>query len=132
VYSRYPFQLFLEQLLFHRPSSAGTSRLQRNLRRRKAQLPAQHRLPATTATQAEVTAAYLQYVRNAARFGQILPRLFSYGREVISVIANSRGLSVADLVLVQPGSTPITISHTVRRAVCVKQYRRGQFARLHP
>jgi fatty acid CoA ligase FadD28 len=37
---------------------------------------------------------------------------------------------VADLVLVSPGSIPITTSGKVRRAACVEQYRHNQFARL--
>ncbi|MGB7146032.1 hypothetical protein, partial [Mycobacterium sp.] len=37
---------------------------------------------------------------------------------------------VADLVVVQPGSIPITTSGKVRRAACVEQYQQDQFARL--
>ena len=51
-------------------------------------------------------------------------------REVTKAISNSHGLSVADLVLVPPGSIPLTTSGKVRRATCVEQYRHGQFARL--
>jgi fatty acid CoA ligase FadD28 len=51
-------------------------------------------------------------------------------REVTSAISNSHGLGVADLVLVPPGSIPITTSGKVRRAACVEQYRHGEFARL--
>lgn len=51
-------------------------------------------------------------------------------REVTSAISNSHGLGVADLVLVPPGSIPITTSGKVRRAACVDQYRHGQFVRL--
>ncbi len=43
---------------------------------------------------------------------------------------NSHGLSVADLVLVSPGSIPITTSGKIRRRACVEQYRQDQFARL--
>ena len=50
--------------------------------------------------------------------------------EVTSAISKSHGLSVADLVLVPPGSIPITTSGKVRRAACVEQYRQKQFARL--
>jgi acyl-CoA synthetase (AMP-forming)/AMP-acid ligase II len=53
-------------------------------------------------------------------------------REVTSAISNSHGLSVADLVLVAPGSIPITTSGKIRRAACVEQYRHRQFARLEP
>ncbi|HUO36562.1 MAG TPA: AMP-binding protein [Mycobacterium sp.] len=51
-------------------------------------------------------------------------------REVTSALSASHGLSVADLVLVSPGSIPITTSGKVRRAACVEQYRQHQFARL--
>jgi fatty acid CoA ligase FadD28 len=51
-------------------------------------------------------------------------------REVTSAISNTHGLAVADVVLVSPGSIPITTSGKVRRAACVEQYRHGQFARL--
>jgi long-chain fatty acid adenylyltransferase FadD28 len=51
-------------------------------------------------------------------------------RKVTAAISNSHGLSVADLVLVAPGSIPITTSGKVRRAACVEQYRQDQFARL--
>jgi fatty acid CoA ligase FadD28 len=50
--------------------------------------------------------------------------------EVTSALSKSHGLSVADLVVVQPGSIPITTSGKVRRAACVEQYRQDQFARL--
>ncbi len=51
-------------------------------------------------------------------------------REVTSAISTSHGLSVADLVLVHPGSIPITTSGKVRRAECVRLYREDEFARL--
>jgi long-chain fatty acid adenylyltransferase FadD28 len=51
-------------------------------------------------------------------------------REVTSAISTSHGLSVADLVLVSPGSIPITTSGKVRRAECVQLYRDDEFARL--
>jgi fatty acid CoA ligase FadD28 len=51
-------------------------------------------------------------------------------REVISAISNSHGLGVADLVLVPPGSIPITTSGKIRRSDCIEQYRRNRFARL--
>jgi len=51
-------------------------------------------------------------------------------RKVTSAISNSHGLAVADLVLVAPGSIPITTSGKVRRAACVEQYRQDQFARV--
>jgi fatty acid CoA ligase FadD28 len=50
--------------------------------------------------------------------------------EVTAAISNSHGLSLADLVLVQPGSIPITTSGKVRRVACVEKYRHGEFARI--
>jgi long-chain fatty acid adenylyltransferase FadD28 len=50
--------------------------------------------------------------------------------EITSTISNSHGLGVADLVLVPPGSIPITTSGKVRRRACVEHYRLDQFARL--
>ncbi|OBB78486.1 acyl-CoA synthetase [Mycobacterium colombiense] len=52
-------------------------------------------------------------------------------RKVTSAVSNSHGVGVADLVVVTPGSIPITTSGKVRRATCVEQYRQGQFARLN-
>ncbi len=61
---------------------------------------------------------------------EVADKLTAVKREVTSAISNSHGLSVADLVLVAPGSIPITTSGKVRRASCVEQYRHGQFARV--
>jgi fatty acid CoA ligase FadD28 len=61
---------------------------------------------------------------------EALDKLDAVRREVASAIFNSHGLSVADLVLVPPGSIPITTSGKVRRTACVEQYRHGQFGRL--
>jgi long-chain fatty acid adenylyltransferase FadD28 len=57
-------------------------------------------------------------------------KLVAVKREVASAVSNLHGLGVADLVVVAPGSIPITTSGKVRRAACVEQYRHGQFARL--
>ncbi|HET9890750.1 MAG TPA: AMP-binding protein [Mycobacterium sp.] len=51
-------------------------------------------------------------------------------RKVTSAISDVHGVSVADLVMVAPGSIPITTSGKVRRAACVERYRQNQFARL--
>jgi len=40
------------------------------------------------------------------------------------------GLNAEDLVLVSPGSIPITTSGKVRRSACVESYRQDQFVRL--
>jgi fatty acid CoA ligase FadD28 len=59
-----------------------------------------------------------------------MDKLVSVKGEVSSAISNSHGLAVADLVLVAPGSIPITSSGKVRRAACAEQYRQNQFTRL--
>lgn len=51
-------------------------------------------------------------------------------REVTSAISKSHGLAIADLVLVAPGSIPITTSGKVRRQSCAEEYRGNRFARL--
>jgi fatty acid CoA ligase FadD28 len=51
-------------------------------------------------------------------------------RKVTSAISTGHGLGVADLVVVEPGSIPITSSGKVRRAACVERYRQNGFARL--
>jgi fatty acid CoA ligase FadD28 len=61
---------------------------------------------------------------------EAMDKLSTVKREVTSAISRSHGLRVADLVLVAPGSLPITTSGKVRRAACVEQYRNRQFTRL--
>ncbi|MGV0742678.1 AMP-binding protein [Mycolicibacterium sp. XJ870] len=61
---------------------------------------------------------------------EALERLDSVKREVTSAISKSHGLKITDLVMVPPGSIPITTSGKVRRASCVEQYRQDEFARL--
>ncbi len=51
-------------------------------------------------------------------------------REITSAISQSHGLSVLDLVLVAPGSIPVTTSGKTRRQACVEQYQRNRFTRL--
>ncbi|MFG1932897.1 AMP-binding protein [Mycobacterium sp. NPDC048908] len=61
---------------------------------------------------------------------EISDNLAAVRREVASAVYDVHGLSIADLVLVPPGSIPITTSGKVRRATCVEHYRHGQFDRL--
>jgi fatty acid CoA ligase FadD28 len=61
---------------------------------------------------------------------EALERLGVVKRDVTSAISKSHGLTVSDLVLVSPGSIPITTSGKVRRAECVERYRRDEFTRL--
>ncbi len=56
--------------------------------------------------------------------------LRSVKRDVISAISHSHQLRLADLVLVPPGSIPITTSGKVRRSACLEHYRQDEFERV--
>lgn len=51
-------------------------------------------------------------------------------RDVTAAISNSHGIAVADLVVVGPGSIPVTTSGKLRRQSSVAMYQRQEFARL--
>ena len=51
-------------------------------------------------------------------------------RDITSAISTAHGLAIADLVLVAPGSIPITTSGKIRGQSCAEEYRRNRFARL--
>jgi long chain fatty acid CoA FadD26 len=57
-------------------------------------------------------------------------RLRTVRQQVTSAISKSHGLRVADLVLVPPGSIPITTSGKIRRSSCIEVYRQDEFSRL--
>lgn len=57
-------------------------------------------------------------------------QLATLKREVTSAISSSHGLGAADVVLVAPGTIPITTSGKVRRSLCAEHYRRNEFVRL--
>jgi len=57
-------------------------------------------------------------------------RLRAVKAQVTSAISKSHGLRVADLVLVPPGSIPITTSGKIRRSSCLEVYRQDEFSRL--
>ena len=59
----------------------------------------------------------------AQRFGAVR-------RDVTIAISKSHGLSVADLVLVEHGSIPLTTSGKVRRRDCLHRYQHDEFNRL--
>ncbi|MGY4712889.1 AMP-binding protein [Mycolicibacterium sp. CBM1] len=61
---------------------------------------------------------------------EVKQKLESIKRDVTAAISNSHGIAVSDLVLVGPGSIPVTTSGKVRRAASVDLYQRKQFARL--
>lgn len=57
-------------------------------------------------------------------------RLNSVKHEVATAVWKSHNLRVGDLVLVSPGSIPITTSGKTRRSSCAELYREGEFERL--
>ena len=61
---------------------------------------------------------------------EALHRLRAVKQEVTSEISKSHGVRVADLVLVPPGSIPITTSGKIRRSSCVEFYQQDEFTRL--
>ncbi|HEY3995576.1 MAG TPA: AMP-binding protein [Mycobacterium sp.] len=72
----------------------------------------------------------LEFKKRDASDDEAENKLVAVKRQVTSAISNSHGLAVADLVLVAPGSIPITTSGKVRRSTCVEQYTQEQFVRL--
>jgi long-chain fatty acid adenylase/transferase FadD26 len=61
---------------------------------------------------------------------EIQQRLRAVRQQVTFAISKSHGLRVADLVLVPPGSIPITTSGKIRRSECLDVYRQDEFSRL--
>ncbi len=59
-----------------------------------------------------------------------IQKLRSVKRQVTSAISSSHSLRVADLVLVPPGSIPITTSGKIRRSACLELYQQDAFERL--
>ncbi|BBZ23608.1 long-chain-fatty-acid--AMP ligase FadD26 [Mycolicibacter hiberniae] len=59
-----------------------------------------------------------------------LHRLAALKKDVAASVSQSHGVRVADLVLVAPGSLPITTSGKIRRSTCADCYRSAQFRRL--
>jgi fatty acid CoA ligase FadD28 len=78
----------------------------------------------------EKLVAIVEFKNRPEAGGEALDKLASVKNEVTSAISTSHGLSVSDLVLVAPGSIPITTSGKVRRRACVERYQQDQFARL--
>jgi acyl-CoA synthetase (AMP-forming)/AMP-acid ligase II len=61
---------------------------------------------------------------------EVRARFESIKAEVTSAISRIHGLSAAEVVLVAPGSIPITTSGKVRRSTCTEMYRDNEFTRL--
>lgn len=61
---------------------------------------------------------------------ELVAKLERMKSDITSAISTVHELSVADVVMVPPGSIPITTSGKIRRAACVEIYRDKQFHRL--
>jgi long-chain fatty acid adenylase/transferase FadD26 len=78
----------------------------------------------------EQLVAIIELKRRGTSSEEAMLKLRSVKREVTSAITKLHSLRVADLVLVSPGSIPITTSGKVRRSACVERYRIDGFKRL--
>jgi long-chain fatty acid adenylyltransferase FadD28 len=79
---------------------------------------------------AEKLVAIVEFKKGDGSDDEAKRKLVAVKSEVTSAISTTHGLSVADLVLVLPGSIPVTTSGKVRRQMCVEHYRQDKFARL--
>jgi long chain fatty acid CoA FadD26 len=78
----------------------------------------------------EQLVAIVELKKRGSSDEEALHRLRTVKQEVTSAISKSHSVRVADLVLVSPGSIPITTSGKVRRSACVERYRLDEFSRL--
>ncbi len=78
----------------------------------------------------EQLVAIAELKKRGASEQEALDQLRVLKRRVASAIKNTHNVRVSDLVLVAPGSLPITTSGKVRRAACLEQYRLDEFSRL--
>jgi long chain fatty acid CoA FadD26 len=78
----------------------------------------------------EQLVAIVELKKRGSSEAEVENRFHTVKREVASAISKSHGLRVADLVMVPPGSIPITTSGKIRRSECGEIYRREGFSRL--
>ncbi len=78
----------------------------------------------------EKLVAVIELKKPAGSADETAHRLDRVRGGVTAAISHAHGLNVGDLVLVSPGSIPITTSGKIRRTACVELYRRDGFSRL--
>ena len=78
----------------------------------------------------EKLAVIAEFMTSGDSEDDILRELGHVEGHVISAVSTIHGIRVADLVLVPPGSIPLTTSGKVKRCACAEQYRSGQFTRI--
>jgi fatty acid CoA ligase FadD28 len=84
----------------------------------------------TSDTRTEKLVAVIELKKRGDSEEEVMKRFDAIKGEVTSAISTTHGLTASDLVLVAPGSIPITTSGKIRRSTCVEQYRDGQFTRI--
>jgi len=80
--------------------------------------------------QTEKLVAIIELKKRGDTEQDALDRFGIVKEDVTRAISTSHGLTVTDLVLVQPGSIPTTTSGKIRRSTCVEHYRGELFTRL--
>ncbi|BBX70201.1 AMP-binding protein [Mycolicibacterium psychrotolerans] len=78
----------------------------------------------------EQLVAVVEMKKKGSSETEAMDKLRAVKREVASAIKKTHSVRVADLVLVAPGSIPITTSGKIRRSACVDRYRQDEFSRL--
>ncbi|WP_111508797.1 AMP-binding protein [Mycobacterium kyogaense] len=78
----------------------------------------------------EQLVAVVELKKKGTSEAEALDKLKAVKREVASAIKKTHSVRVSDLVLVAPGSIPITTSGKIRRSACVDRYRSDEFSRL--
>ena len=79
--------------------------------------------------QTEKLVAIVEHKKRGASDDEVAQNVATVRGDVATAVFNAHGLSIADLVLVPPGSIPITTSGKIRRASCAEYYRHGRFDR---
>ena len=85
---------------------------------------------AVTDDRTEQLVAIIELMKGGHTDEEALDRLRSVKHEVTSAISRSHRVRVADVVMVAPGSIPVTTSGKVRRSTCVERYLHHEFTRL--
>ncbi|MEB4209832.1 AMP-binding protein [Mycobacterium sp. 94-17] len=85
---------------------------------------------AVTDEPTETLVVILEFKQRGQAEPDVAENLRDIKEAVTTAISNAHGLSVRDVVLVAPGSIPITTSGKVRRQSCVQLYQNGGFKRV--
>jgi 4-hydroxyphenylalkanoate adenylyltransferase len=72
----------------------------------------------------------IELTRRGRTDEEVTENLRTVKREVTAAISKSHRVRVADVVMVAPGSIPVTTSGKVRRSSCVERYLQQEFTRL--